>query len=72
LVALKHIVVQEKLTVGAQYFGLVKENFALTDPKYATAVEVAAHNSLFHIIVDMDETAARLMRRLEKDAIWMP
>ena len=67
--ALKHIVVQEKLTLGVQYFGLVMENFALTDPKYATAVEVAAQNSLFHIIVDTDETAARLMRRLEKDKL---
>lgn len=67
--ALKHIVVQEKLTVGVQYFGLVMENFTLTDPKYATAVEVAAQNSLFHIIVDTDETAARLMKRLEKDKL---
>ena len=54
--ALKHIVVQEKLTVGVEYFGLVVENFDLTDPKYQTAVEVAAQNSLFHIIVDTDAT----------------
>ncbi|KAL7490281.1 hypothetical protein ACHAW6_016054 [Cyclotella cf. meneghiniana] len=67
--ALKHIVVQEKLTVGVEYFGLVVENFSLTDPKYATAVEVAAQNSLFHIIVDTDATAARLMARLEKDKL---
>lgn len=67
--ALKHIVVQEKLTVGVEYFGLVVENFTLTDPKYATAVEVAAQNSLFHIIVDTDATAARLMARLEKDKL---
>lgn len=67
--ALKHIVVQEKLTIGVQYFGLVMENFTLTDPKYATAVEVAAQNSLFHIIVDTDETAAKLMKRLENDKL---
>ena len=67
--ALKHIVMQEKLTVGVQYFGLVMENFQLTDQKYQTAVEVAAQNSLFHIIVDTDATAARLMARLEKDKL---
>eukprot|EP01082_Thalassiosira_pseudonana_P006049 g5626.t1 g5626 contig2:932052-935830(-) len=67
--ALKHIVVQEKLTVGVEYFGLVVENFDLTDPKYQTAVEVAAQNSLFHIIVDTDATAAKLMARLEKDKL---
>lgn len=67
--ALKHIVVQEKLTVGVEYFGLVVENFDLTDSKYQTAVEVAAQNSLFHIIVDTDATAAKLMARLEKDKL---
>ena len=29
------------------------------------AVEAAMQNSLFHVIVDNDETAARLMRRLK-------
>jgi structural maintenance of chromosome 3 (chondroitin sulfate proteoglycan 6) len=67
--ALKQIVVSEGLTVGVQYFGLVMENFALTDDKYATAVEVAAQNSLFHIIVDNDATAARLMKRLEDEKL---
>ena len=67
--ALKHIVVQEKLTMGVEYFGLVMENFTLTDAKYATAVEVAAQNSLFHIIVDTDATAAKLMARLEKEKL---
>mmetsp|Transcript_849 Transcript_849/g.1833 ORF Transcript_849/g.1833 Transcript_849/m.1833 type:complete len:1275 (-) Transcript_849:125-3949(-) len=67
--ALKHIVMQEKLAVGVQYFGLVVENFELTDPKYQTAVEVAAQNSLFHIIVDTDATAAKLMNRLERERL---
>lgn len=67
--ALKQIVVSERLTVGVQYFGLVMENFELTDDKYSTAVEVAAHNSLFHIIVDTDATAARLMKRLEDEKL---
>ena len=63
--ALRQIVVGERLTVGVQYFGLVMENFELTDDKYSTAVETAAQNSLFHVIVDTDATAARLMKRLE-------
>jgi len=67
--ALKQIVVTEGLTVGVQYFGLVMENFELTDDKYSTAVEVAAQNSLFHIIVDNDATAARLMKRLEDEKL---
>ena len=65
LEALRQIVVEEGLEVGREYFGLVMENFALVDDKYQTAVEVAAQNSLFHVIVDTDATAARLMRRLE-------
>ncbi|KAL3823137.1 hypothetical protein ACHAXA_010393 [Cyclostephanos tholiformis] len=67
--ALRQIVANERLTVGVQYFGLVMENFELTDAKYSTAVEVAAQNSLFHVIVDNDSTAARLMKRLEDDKL---
>ena len=62
---LKQIVVGERLTVGVQYFGLVMENFKLTNDKYSTAVEVAAQNSLFHVIVDTNATPARLMKRFE-------
>lgn len=51
--------------MGTQYFGLVMENFELSDNKYQTAMEVMAQNSLFHIIVDTDATAVRLMKRLE-------
>lgn len=65
LEALRQIVVEEGLEAGREYFGLVMENFALADDKYQTAVEVAAQNSLFHVIVDTDATAARLMQRLE-------
>lgn len=64
--ALSQIVEEEKIIVGEQYFGLLMQNFELTDEKFRTAVEVAAQNSLFHVIVDNDETAARLMSRLER------
>ena len=67
--ALKQIVASEKLSIGVEYFGLVMENFELTDDKYATAVEVAAQNSLFHIIVDNDATAAKLMKKLEEEKL---
>ena len=45
------------------------QNFELIDVTFRTAVEVAAQNSLFHVIVDTDETAAKLMHRLEKDRL---
>ena len=63
--ALNSIVVQEKLKHGEQYFGMVMENMKLKDGKYQAAVEIAAQNALFHVIVDNDHTAARLMKRLE-------
>ena len=66
LKALSNIVEQERLVVGEQYFGMLLENMNLKDPKYQTAVDLAAQNSLFHVIVDTDATAARLMRRLEE------
>lgn len=64
--ALQTIVEQEGLRHGEQYFGPLLNNFTLRDAKYQTAVEVAAQNALFHVIVDTDETASRLMRRLEE------
>jgi structural maintenance of chromosome 3 (chondroitin sulfate proteoglycan 6) len=66
LKALRGIVDQERLVVGEQYFGMLMENMTLKDPKYQTAVEVATQNSLFHVIVDTDATAARLMQKLEE------
>jgi structural maintenance of chromosome 3 (chondroitin sulfate proteoglycan 6) len=66
LKALRNIVEQEQIAVGQQYFGMVMENMTLKDPsKYQTAVEVSTQNALFHVIVDTDATAARLMKRLE-------
>jgi structural maintenance of chromosome 3 (chondroitin sulfate proteoglycan 6) len=64
LKALQRIVQEQNLGPN-QYFGMVLENLRLKDPKYATAVEVAAQNALFHVIVDTDATAAKLMEQLE-------
>lgn len=67
--ALQKIVQDEGIVEGEQYFGMVMENMTLKDPKFQIAVEVAAQNSLFHVIVDTDATAARLMKRLEDDRL---
>jgi len=48
------------------YYGPLIDNFRLRSDAFRTAVEVAAGNSLFHVIVDTNETAALLMRELEK------
>jgi structural maintenance of chromosome 3 (chondroitin sulfate proteoglycan 6) len=48
------------------YKGSLIENFDLKEPQYAAAVEAAAGNSLFHVVVDTDSTAAALMERLEE------
>ena len=69
LEALDRIVQEERLVAGEQYFGMLMDNFELSNPKYQTAVEVAAQNSLFHVIVDTDSTASKLMKRLEKDRL---
>ncbi|KAG5185319.1 RecF/RecN/SMC [Tribonema minus] len=59
----QRIVKEEKMT---GVLGPVIENLELTDPKYAAAVEAAAGNSLFNVIVDNDATAARLVEKLER------
>lgn len=48
------------------YYGPVFDNFELTNPTFATAVEVAGGNSIFNVIVDTDNTAAKLMSMLER------
>jgi len=67
--ALSRIVEQDGLVQGEQYFGMVMDNMELKNPKYQTAVEAATQNSLFHVIVDTDATAAKLMTRLEKERL---
>ncbi|KAL9266604.1 Structural maintenance of chromosomes protein 3-like protein [Drosera capensis] len=44
-------------------FGPIIELFDC-DVKYFTAVEVTAGNSLFHVVVDSDDTATRIIRQL--------
>ena len=48
------------------YMGPVIDNFSLKNDAFRTAVEVAAGNSLFHVIVDTDATAAMFMKELER------
>ena len=60
--ALADIVEKEKIK---GYFGTIMDNFTLVDNKFRTAVEVSAGNALFHAVVDNDETAAKLMKKLE-------
>lgn len=67
--ALNSIVEQEGLILGKHYYGSLMSNFTLQHPKYKTAVEIAAGNSLFHVIVDTDDTASRLMNRLENQKL---
>jgi len=70
LEALRRIVQEEGFTPDREYFGPVMENFQLLDgSKFRTVVEVAAQNALFHVIVDTDATAAKLMKRLERDKL---
>ena len=65
LQALKEIVKRDNIK---GYLGTVVDNFTLVDgSKFQTAVEVAAGNSLFHVIVDNDNTAAYLIDRLSKE-----
>ncbi len=67
--ALSSIVEQEGLVQGKHYFGSLMSNFTLQHPKYKTAIEIAAGNSLFHVIVDTDDTASLLMKRLESQKL---
>jgi structural maintenance of chromosome 3 (chondroitin sulfate proteoglycan 6) len=48
------------------YYGPVVDNFSLKNDAFRTAVEVAAGNSLFNVIVDTEKTAAFLMKELER------
>lgn len=57
--------ITEKLKLGEKVYGTVAELF-LVNEKYKTAAEVIAGNSLFHIVVDSDATAALIMEELHR------
>lgn len=63
LEAVKEIVQRLKI-VGCH--GPLIQNMELTHENLRTAVEVAAGNALFHVIVDDDKTAARLIDELDR------
>lgn len=46
--------------------GPLIELFGTKKASFMTAVEVTANNQLFHVVVDTDETAARLVKYLEE------
>ncbi|KAL1296696.1 hypothetical protein AAFC00_000172 [Neodothiora populina] len=47
-------------------YGTLSELFTYVD-KYKTAIEVTAGNSLFHYVVDTDETASRVLEILQRE-----
>ena len=66
LEALKNIVEKDNIK---GYYGSIIDNFTLVDDKFRTAVEVSAGNALFHVVVDNDSTAAKLMKKLEDNKL---
>ena len=47
-------------------YGTVAELFEVNE-RYRTAVEITAGNSLFHYVVDNEETATRVLERLQRE-----
>lgn len=68
LQALETLVEQCRFTKD-QVFGTVLDNIQLKQDKFATAVEVAAQNALFHVIVSDDEVASTLVGHLERQKL---
>jgi structural maintenance of chromosome 3 (chondroitin sulfate proteoglycan 6) len=48
-------------------YGPLYKLFEIPDRKYNTAVEVTAGNSLFHVVVDTDQTASRLVEVMMRE-----
>ncbi|RDB15230.1 Chromosome segregation protein sudA [Hypsizygus marmoreus] len=48
-------------------YGPLYRLFEVTDPKFNIAVELTAGNSLFHVVVDSDETASRVLDIMIKE-----
>lgn len=57
--------IAERLSLQDSVHGPLVDLFSVSD-KYKTAVEVVAGNSLFHVVVDTDETALILMKELSR------
>lgn len=57
--------ITEHLNLQGSVYGPLSDLFAVSD-KYRTAVEVIAGSSLFHVVVDNDETALILMKELQR------
>ncbi|EMG47223.1 sudA Chromosome segregation protein sudA [Candida maltosa Xu316] len=55
--------IASRLNLTDHVYGTVAELFNVND-KYKTAAEVIAGNSLFHVVVDTDATAASIMEEL--------
>ncbi|ODO10119.1 hypothetical protein I350_02347 [Cryptococcus amylolentus CBS 6273] len=56
--------IKDRLGLGG-VIGPLYSLFEVSD-KYKTAVEVTAGNSLFHVVVDNDETASRVLEEMNK------
>ncbi|KAI9508184.1 structural maintenance of chromosome protein 3 [Russula earlei] len=52
--------IAERLNLDGVY-GPLYRLFEVTDEKFNTAVELTAGNSLFHVVVDTDQTASKLL-----------
>ncbi|KAG6827739.1 hypothetical protein H0H93_015376, partial [Arthromyces matolae] len=48
-------------------YGPLYRLFEVTDPKFNIAVELTAGNSLFHVVVDTDETASKVLDIMMKE-----
>ncbi|KAI5959598.1 SMC3 [Candida pseudojiufengensis] len=57
--------ITKRLKLEDHVFGTVAELFSVNE-KYKVAAEVIAGNSLFHVVVDTDETAAILIEELTR------
>ncbi|KAF3989383.1 hypothetical protein FT663_02747 [Candidozyma haemuli var. vulneris] len=57
--------ITERLNLQGSVYGPLSDLFVVSD-KYKTAVEVIAGTSLFHVVVDNDETASIIMKELQR------
>lgn len=48
-------------------YGPLYRLFEVTDDKFNTAIELTAGNSLFHVVVDSDDTATRVLNTMIKE-----